>query len=107
MGLPLVTCCGEAFAGRVSASLLNAIGLPELVTRSLEEYESLAIRLASHPPMLRELRRKLQQNLSTYPLFDAKRYRNHIEAAYTSMWGLWQRGELPRSFAVEPLPTQS
>jgi predicted O-linked N-acetylglucosamine transferase (SPINDLY family) len=100
--LPLVTCCGEAFAGRVAASLLHAIGLPELVTKSLEDYESLALRLATDPPFLAEIRRKLKQNRLTHPLFDTHRYRRHIEAAYQEMWQIWQRGETPRSFAVEP-----
>jgi protein O-GlcNAc transferase len=102
-GLPLVTCCGEAFAGRVAASLLNAIGLPELVTHSLDEYEVLALRLASDPARLGRIREKLRQNRLTRPLFDTDRYRRHIEAAYTNMWELWQRGDSPRSFTVEPL----
>jgi protein O-GlcNAc transferase len=101
-GLPLVTCCGESLAGRVAASLLNAIGLPELVTDSLDEYEALALRIATDPNLLRDLREKLQQNRSTQPLFDTEQYRRYIEAAYLKMWELWQHGERPRSFAVEP-----
>ena len=100
--LPLVTCRGESFAGRVAASLLKAVGLAELVTNSLEEYEAVALRLATDPSLLDGLRERLKQNRLTYPLFDTDRYRRHIEAAYTRMWELWQRGEAPRSFAVEP-----
>lgn len=103
-GLPLITCRGESFPGRVAASLLHAVGLPELVTDSLEDYEALALRLAAEPSMLRGVRERLQQNRLTYPLFDTDRFRRHVEAAYTKMWELWQRGEGPRSFAVEPLP---
>jgi protein O-GlcNAc transferase len=103
-GLPLLTCRGESFAGRVAASLLTAIDLPELVTGSLEEYETLALRLASDPSLLRSLRERLNRNRLVYPLFDSDRYRRHIEAAYTKMWEIWQRGEAPQSFAVEPYP---
>jgi len=103
-GLPLITCRGESFAGRVGASLLAAIGLPELVTSNLEEYESLALRLARDPSLLGSFRERLNRNRLTYPLFDTDRYRRHLEAAYTQMWEIWQRGELPQSFAVEPYP---
>jgi protein O-GlcNAc transferase len=101
-GLPLVTCCGESFVGRVAASLLHAVGLPELVTISLEDYEALAFRLATDASLLRGFRERLKQNRLACPLFDTDRSRYHIEAAYTTMWELWQRGEAPRGFAVEP-----
>ncbi len=101
-GLPLVSCRGESFAGRVAASLLMSVGLPELVTESLEDYEALALRLATDASLLRDFRERLKQNRLTYPLFDTDRYRRHIEAAYTRMWELWQCGEIPRSFAVDP-----
>src|SRR4029077_12805411 len=65
-GVPLVTCRGESFPGRVAASLLHAVGLPELVTDSLEDYEALALRLAAEPSMLRGVRERLQQNRLTY-----------------------------------------
>jgi predicted O-linked N-acetylglucosamine transferase (SPINDLY family) len=104
MGLPLVTCLGESFAGRVAASTLKAVGLPELATRSLEDYEALALRLATEPSLLGGFRERLDRNRLTYPLFDTDRYRRHLEAAYTKMWEIWQRGEKPRSFAVEAEP---
>jgi predicted O-linked N-acetylglucosamine transferase (SPINDLY family) len=106
-GLPLVTCYGESFPGRVAASLVRAVGLPELVTRSLEEYETLALRLATDTSLLRRFRERLEQNRLVYPLFDTDRYRRHIETAYAKMWELWQCGEQPRSFNVEPLPIES
>jgi protein O-GlcNAc transferase len=99
-GLPLVTCLGKSFAARVAASLLVAIGLPELVTRSLEEYEALALRLATEPSLLAQFRHRLQQNKLTHPLFNADSYRRHIETAYMTMWELWQRGEAPRNFTI-------
>jgi predicted O-linked N-acetylglucosamine transferase (SPINDLY family) len=101
-GLPLVTCQGQALAGRVASSLLAAIGLPELVTSSLEDYERLALALARDPARLGELKARLAQNRATHPLFDADRSRRHIEAAYVEMWERWQRGEPPRSFSVQP-----
>jgi protein O-GlcNAc transferase len=106
VGLPVVTRLGESFAGRVAASLLNAIGLPELVTHSIEDYEALALRLAKDPSLLEGYRNRLATNRLTHPLFDTDRFRRHIEAAYLQMWEIWQRGEQPRSFAVEALQTQ-
>ena len=106
IGLPVVTRLGGSFAGRVAASLLNAIGLPELVTHSIEDYEALALRLAKDPSLLEGYRNRLATNRLTHPLFDTDRFRRHIEAAYLQMWEIWQRGEQPRSFAVEALQTQ-
>ena len=80
--------------------MLVAIGLPELVTRSLEEYEALALRLATEPSLLAQFRDRLQQNKLTHPLFNADSYRRHIETAYMTMWELWQRGERPRNFTI-------
>lgn len=85
-GLPLVTCLGETFAGRVAASLLHALGLPELVTRSLHEYEGLAVTLARDPERHRALKQKLAQNLATEPLFNTALFARHIEAAYRMMY---------------------
>jgi predicted O-linked N-acetylglucosamine transferase (SPINDLY family) len=100
-GVPVLTCLGPTFAGRVAASLLQAVGLPELVTDSLGAYEALALKLASDPSHLQSIRRTLAQNRLSHPLFDTDRFRRGIEAAYTTMWDIWQRGESPRSFAVD------
>ncbi|MBU6474804.1 MAG: hypothetical protein KGQ70_02455, partial [Alphaproteobacteria bacterium] len=100
-GLPVLTCAGETFAGRVAGSLLTAIGLPELVAHSLEEYEALALQLAQNPEQLKALREKLAKNRLTTPLFDIKRYVENLESAYETMWGIWQAGEPPRAFRVE------
>ena len=102
-GLPLVTCLGEAFAGRVAASLLKAIGLPELITTSLEDYEALALQLARDPALLGGIKDKLLRNRDTHPLFDTARFTRHLEAAYTAMWQRYQRGEPPAAFAVESI----
>jgi protein O-GlcNAc transferase len=101
-GLPVVTCQGNSFAGRVGASMLKAAGLPELVTASLEDYESLALKLATDPALLPTIRHKLENNRSSCPLFDSDRFRRHVETAYQTMWDIHQRGESPRSFYVEP-----
>lgn len=101
MGLPVLTCIGQSFAGRVAASLLRAIGLPDLVTNNLEEYERLALRIARDPALLRDLGQRLQSNRGSHPLFDAHLYRLNLEAAYIRMWEAWQRGAPPASFALE------
>jgi protein O-GlcNAc transferase len=99
-GVPLLTCRGGALPGRVAASLLNAVGLAELVTENLNDYQALALRLAGDPALLAGLRQKLARNRLTMPLFDTARSRLHIEAAYTTMWEIFQRGEASRAFAV-------
>jgi predicted O-linked N-acetylglucosamine transferase (SPINDLY family) len=104
-GLPLVTCCGQAFASRVAASLLHAVDLPELVTHDLAQYEQMALRLAREPALLASLRERLRANRSTCPLFDTERFRKHIEAAYTTMWKLFLDNQGPRSFTVEATGT--
>ena len=102
VGLPVITCRGQSFAGRVAASLLCAIGAPDLVTDDLEAYERLALRIASEPSVLQELGERLRRNRLSHPLFDTDRYRRHLETAYVRMWEYWQRGESPASFTVEP-----
>ena len=99
-GLPVLTCRGETFAGRVAASLLNAIGLPELITTSLEAYERMAIELAMHPEQLTAIKRKLAENRLTTPLFDTKGFTQHIEAAYVVMHERHQAGLPPDHIAV-------
>ncbi|HEV2978911.1 MAG TPA: tetratricopeptide repeat protein [Casimicrobiaceae bacterium] len=103
-GLPVLTCIGTTFAGRVAASLLQAIGLPELITDSLDEYAALALRLAGDPARLGEIEQKLLAHRTSWPLFDTDRFRRHIEAAYIEMWERHQRGEPPASFSVASVP---
>ena len=105
-GLPVLTCVGTTFAGRVAASLLRAIGLPELITTSLDEYKALALRLATEPRRLGELKQALARNRGVRPLFDTDRFRRQIEAAYVEMWERHQREESPASFAVAPTERQ-
>lgn len=99
-GVPVLTCEGSTFAGRVAASQLNAIGLPELVTDTLSDYEMLAISLAHDPPRLTAIREKLAHNRNAEPLFDTARFTRALESALAQMHALAERGEGPRSFAI-------
>jgi len=100
-GVPLLTRRGTTFPGRVAASLLTAAGLPELVTENGAEFEALAVKLASDPDALKKLRNKLAANKSRCALFDTDLFRQHIEAAYRTMWEGWLAGEKPKGFAVK------
>jgi protein O-GlcNAc transferase len=102
-GLPLVTTSGETFVSRMAGSLLHGVGLPELVTGSLADYEALARRLAQEPEFLAAVRAKLGRNKAMSAVFDAERFCRHLEAAYERMWQRQRRGEPPAGFAVEPL----
>ena len=84
-GLPVLTRMGESFASRVAGSLLTAMGLPELITHSLAEYEARALHLAQHPQELAALRQRLIANRDSGPLFNTKTFARRIEAAYTLM----------------------
>ncbi len=100
-GLPVLTCAGKTFAGRVAGSLLAAVGLPDLITTSREAYERKALALATDPDLLSELRARLQRNRDMSPLFDLPRMTRNIEAAYARMWSAWCNGQQPISFSIE------
>ena len=74
---------GKSFASRVAASLLNAVGLPELITTTQEKYEALAIGLAKNPQKLSDIKSKLANNRLTFPLFDTPLFAKNLEAAYS------------------------
>lgn len=86
VGCPILTCRGETFPSRVAASLLVNAGLPELITRSPEEYEAVALALARDPDRLRSYRSRLEANRDTCALFDTPRFARNIENAYERMW---------------------
>jgi len=92
MGLPVLTCVGNSFASRVAASLLNAVNLPELITTTQEQYESLAIQLATHPEKIKIITDKLVSNLSTAPLFDTPMFTKNLESAFSMMYDRYQQG---------------
>lgn len=85
-GLPVLTCQGQAFAGRVAASVLNAIRLPELITDNYQDYAAKAIELATHPEQVQALKARLEHNRRTTPLFDPALFAHHLEAAYQAMY---------------------
>ena len=100
VGLPVLTCMGESFASRVAASLLNAIGLPELITQTPKDYEALAIELATKPGKLQSIKAKLAANRLTTPLFDTALFTQHIEAAYVQMYERYQADLAPDNMFV-------
>jgi predicted O-linked N-acetylglucosamine transferase (SPINDLY family) len=102
-GLPIVTYTGESFVSRVSASLLSAVGLPELVTRSRSEYEELAVSLAADPEHLRRIRDTLAQNRLTAALFDTAQYVKGLEAAYETIYSRHLSGA-ETSHVNDPVP---
>jgi protein O-GlcNAc transferase len=95
-GLPVLTCLGATFAGRVATSLLKAAGVEELIAGSLEEYEALALKLARDPSLLASLKAKLAQNRTSCALFDTKRATRNFESAYRMMWERYQSGDMRR-----------
>jgi protein O-GlcNAc transferase len=99
-GLPVLTILGETFAGRVAASLLTAIGLPELIAPAADAYEARAVELATSPDRLHALKTKLEANRLTTPLFDTARFTRHIEAAYTAMHVRVQAGLAPANIHI-------
>jgi predicted O-linked N-acetylglucosamine transferase (SPINDLY family) len=100
-GLPVLTCRGQSFAGRVAASLLRAVGLPELIADDLAGYEALALKLATVSGELAALKARLTRNRLTHPLFDIDRYRRHLETAYVTMVEQQRQGKPRQGFSVQ------
>jgi protein O-GlcNAc transferase len=96
-GVPVVTLQGGHYASRVAASVLTAVGLPELVTHTLTEYEQLCVRLASHSDELNAVRKKLDKNRLTSPLFDTPRFVRDLENVYKEMRRIFLSGQKPRA----------
>ena len=103
VGLPVLTCIGNTFPGRVAASLLGNIGLSDLITSTLDEYEQLAIALSTHPPQLAELRKKLAVNRDATPLYDTQLYTKHLELAFSAMHQRRQSGLRPKHISISNL----
>jgi len=95
MGIPLLTKIGDSFVSRVAASLLNNLNLPELVVKTQEDYESLAIKIASDPNEIQMIKNKLKNNLKTEPLFDTNLFTKNLESAYKEINKLCQSGIEP------------
>jgi predicted O-linked N-acetylglucosamine transferase (SPINDLY family) len=101
MGLPVLTCMGSSFVSREAASVINAINLPELITSTQEQYESVAIELATDPEKLKIIKDKLADNLATAPLYDTPLFTRHLESAYLTMYDRYQNGLDPEHIYVE------
>ena len=99
-GVPVLTFMGQSFASRVASSLLNAIGMPELITRTQKEYEELAIELANNPQKLMSIKHSLVRNRLTAPIFDTPLFAKHIESAYIKMYERWHADLLPDHITI-------
>lgn len=99
-GCPVLTFMGSAFHGRVAASLLKAVGMPELIVTSWAEYEDLAVRIGQDVEFRMQIKEKLKSNRDTCALFDTPRYARHLEWAYEQMWHNHVEGKKPISFEV-------
>ena len=95
MGLPVLTYLGNSMVSREAASVINAVNLPELITTNQEQYESLAIELATDPEKLKIIKDKLASNLSTAPLYDTKLFTKNLESAYTMIYERYLQGLEP------------
>lgn len=101
VGVPVLTCKGDTFAGRVGASLLQAVGLPELVAESLPEYEAKARHLLTHPDELARLKGHLLAQRLSCRLFDTEGFTRDLEALYLAMWERHQAGLPPAALRLE------
>ena len=104
MGVPVITCTGQEMPSRVGASLLSAIGLPQLIFASLREYEEAAVGLALNERELDILKSALAENRATRPLFDTEYFVRHLESAFEIMWSRHARGLAPETFRVPRVP---
>ena len=101
MGLPMLTLLGDSYQSRMGASILSALNLPELITTTAKEYESLAIELASNPEKLKAIKDKLASNLSTAPLYNTPLFTKNLESAFTEMYERYHQGLEPDHIYVE------
>jgi predicted O-linked N-acetylglucosamine transferase (SPINDLY family) len=99
-GVPLVTLMGQSFASRVAGSLLNAVGLPGLITNTQKEYEALAIELAMNPMKLMDIKLKLTNNCNNSPLFNTPLFTKNIEMAFNEMYERYQAGLKPEHITI-------
>jgi len=99
-GAPVITLQGSHFASRMSSSILIAIGLPELITHTLEEYVSLAVDIAHNPDKLQMIRRKIMKNRLEGPLFDTPGFARNLEKAYKEMWEIFIAGQRPGQIEI-------
>jgi predicted O-linked N-acetylglucosamine transferase (SPINDLY family) len=99
-GLPILTLTGHSFASRVAASLLNAIGLSNLIVNTEEEYESLAIELGNNPQKIDTIKKILEKNKFVFPLFDTIKFTRNIETAYIKIYERYQANKQPENIII-------
>ena len=99
-GLPIVTKLGQGFAARVAGSLLNAVGLAELITENEHDYEALILELATNPVKLAKIKEKLAVNRLSQPLFDTQQYTKHLEDGYQQAYQTYFEGKFPQTIVV-------
>jgi protein O-GlcNAc transferase len=102
-GLPVLTCTGTTFGGRVATSLLFALGLEELVVDSSHAYKERALTLARNPELLASVKARLATNRLKFPLFNTERFTRHLEMGLISIWERHQRGEAPTVMHIPAL----
>ena len=100
-GIPVITLMGNSFPARVAGSLLNAVGLPELITQSPEEYEELAVKLANNPDLLKKIKNKLETNRLQMPLFNTELFCKHLESAYKKVYERYLSNLNPEHLSIE------
>jgi predicted O-linked N-acetylglucosamine transferase (SPINDLY family) len=98
-GLPVLTCKGDTFQGKVASSLLNAIGLPELITNSLHEYQKLAIKIANDNN-ISDIKNKLNNNIKSTALFNTKNFTKYMEEAYIKIYEQNKKGLKPENIFI-------
>ena len=100
-GLPIVCKTGKGFTTRVTASMLSAIGMHELITETVQDYETLVLNLATNPKRLASIQRNLKHNRSSTPLFDTELFTKHLEDGYQKAYQRYFDGKQPRNIIVE------
>lgn len=100
-GVPVLTLQGDHFSSRMASSILNSVGLNKLVTKSLKEYEDMAVDLANNPDKVRSLKEELQANRKNCPLFDTEKFTKNLEKSYKLMWDNYINERSVASFKVE------
>jgi protein O-GlcNAc transferase len=103
-GVPVVTLQGAHFASRVSASILTALGMTELITHSVNDYRDRVLHLAADGQARRRIREKIADNLTREPLFDTPRFVRNLEKAYMEIWQIHQQGSRPSPLAIREVP---
>jgi predicted O-linked N-acetylglucosamine transferase (SPINDLY family) len=101
-GLPVLTLPGQTFAGRVASSLLAAIGLPDLIAKSVQDYESIAVQLGQNPSALGALKSRLNANRLSTPLFNTERYTEKLECAFREMYQRYISNQPPTHLIIIP-----